>query len=189
MSLFFITGIAGTGKTTVWQELKSRGYEAYDVDESGLAKWQNKETGYVHPKSSVKKEQRTREFLESHSWNVSRQEVEELAVRAKDKDIFLCGAVTNEIEIRDLFKLVFALMVDNKTLKHRLLTRVGNAWGKQPHELEQTLVWQHDANEAYKKFGDFIIDSSRPINDVVNDILKVVNDEHLLSSTTLSAQT
>lgn len=37
----------GSGKTTVRNELKSRGYEAYDGDEDGLAKWYNDATGVV----------------------------------------------------------------------------------------------------------------------------------------------
>src|SRR5437660_1029900 len=81
MPLYYITGIAGSGKSTVLSELKRRGYEAYDVDEAGpaTAKWYNDTTGFVHPKSSVKKEDRTPDFLANHSWKVPRQEVVELA--------------------------------------------------------------------------------------------------------------
>lgn len=59
MPLIYITGVSGTGKSTVWAELKNRGIEAYDVDEDGLARWQNNKTRYIHPKSSVKAHQRT----------------------------------------------------------------------------------------------------------------------------------
>src|ERR1700683_1257244 len=93
MALYFITGISGAGKSSVLNELKRHGYAAYDSDEAGpvTARWHNEQTGYVHPKSSIKAEDRTPEFLSVHSWKVARQEVEELAKQAEDKTIFLCG--------------------------------------------------------------------------------------------------
>ena len=33
MSLFYITGTPGTGKTTIQKELIKRGYEALDIDQ------------------------------------------------------------------------------------------------------------------------------------------------------------
>jgi dephospho-CoA kinase len=176
MSLFFITGIAGSGKSAVWQELKSRGFEAYDTDEDGLAKWHNNHNGYVHPKSSVKPEQRTEEFLEIHSWKVPRQEIEELAGSATAKAIFLCGVASNESEIWDLFKAVFELIIDDDTLKHRLLTRTNNDWGKQPHELQKTLDEQHNTDQAQSKFDRIVIDATQSTEVVVDEILQKVTE-------------
>src|SRR5215469_13962112 len=123
MSLIFITGISGSGKSSVWHELKARGYEAYDVDEDAMARWQNNETGYIHPKSSVKAHQRTPEFLAVHSWVVPRQMVENLALQAQHKNIYLCGVFSNEDDVSNLFGKVLALTVDTDTLKHRIQTR------------------------------------------------------------------
>ena len=46
MTLIYITGVAGVGKTTVLNELKRRGYEAYDADEN-LSSWELKSPGSV----------------------------------------------------------------------------------------------------------------------------------------------
>jgi adenylate kinase family enzyme len=172
MPLFYITGIAGSGKSEICKQLKLRGYEAYDTDDDGLAKWHNNKSGYVHPKSSVKSEDRTKAFLKRHSWKVPRSEIESLADHAHDKSIFLCGVVGDEKEIRNLFKDVFALVIDDQTLKRRLLTRTNNDWGKQPHELKLVLKWQHDSLKSYRKFGYTRIDAAKPIPTVVNNILK-----------------
>lgn len=172
MSLFFITGISGSGKSEVMEELKSRGYEAYGVDEDGIAHWHNNQTGFVYPKSSVKKEHRTPEFIQSHSWKMSRKIVKDLASKAKNKPIFLCGVAANENEVWGLFSDVFALAVDEDTLKRRIATRTDNDYGKSPHELEQILEWQNNTNEAYKKFGHIVIDATQPVEVVVDDILK-----------------
>jgi shikimate kinase len=172
MPLFFITGIAGSGKSTVQHELKSRGYEAYDTDDDGFAKWHNDLTGYVHPKSSVKKEDRTEEFLKIHSWKVPRIEIEELATCAKRKIIFLCGVASNEDELRDLFEAVFELTIDDETLINRLTTRTNNDWGKQPQELKKTLESQHNADELYRKHNPILIDATQPVDIVVDTILR-----------------
>lgn len=171
MALFYITGIAGTGKSTIWRELKARGYKAYDVDEDGFAKWHNDKTGYVHPKSSVKKEQRTPEFLQQHSWKVTRQEIQELSDLAESEPVFLCGVVANESEIRNIFTEIFALVIDEETLKYRLANRTDNDWGKQPHELEQTLSGMQFANDSYRQNGYTIIDATKPLEQVVDEIL------------------
>lgn len=174
MPLFLISGTAGTGKSQVCRVLKTRGYEAYDTDDDGLARWQHNETGYIYPKSSVKPEQRTPEFLESHSWNVPRAFIEELAQKTTDKPVFVCGSLANEAALHDLFENVFALYVDDDTLKHRLATRTTNDWGKQPHELAQTLAHHHRIYDTHRALGDTIIDASQPLETVVDTILSLI---------------
>jgi thymidylate kinase len=178
MPLYYITGISGSGKSTVLSELRHRDYEAYDVDEAGpaTAKWHNNVTGFIHPKSSVKKEARTPEFLANHSWKVPRQEVADLAEQAATKKVFLGGAIANESELQDLFSVMFALAIDDDTLKHRLLSRTNNDWGKNPHELDQTLAVNHELDERYKKFGYVVIDASQNTDAVVAQILSYVHD-------------
>ncbi len=171
MSLIYITGVSGTGKSTVWAELKNRGIEAYDVDEDGLARWQNNKTRYIHPKSSVKAHQRTQEFLANHSWNIPRNYVEKLNQRAKNKDIYLCGVVYNETELKDLFTKVIALSIDRNELIHRLKTRTNNNFGKSKHELKHVIERHKTVNQYYKSAGYLIIDSNRPLKQVINDIL------------------
>ena len=138
MALYFITGVSGTGKSSVTHELRKRGYVAYDTDDDALARWQNTETGYVHPKSSVKAPDRTKDFLKAHAWNVPREYIEQMATENPDKTSFVCGVANNFDQLQDLFSKVFALTIDETTLRHRLLSHSNNDWGKQPHELTQT---------------------------------------------------
>lgn len=177
MPLYFITGISGSGKSTILEELRAHGYESYDVDEAGpvTAKWHNDKTGFVHPKSSIKKEDRTPEFLAEHSWKVSSSEVAELARQIGSKPVFLGGSIANEQEIRHLFDSIFALAADDKTLKYRLAHRATNDWGKNPHELEYTLAVNHELEERYRKFGYTVIDASQPLNIVLGSILARVS--------------
>lgn len=177
MPLYYITGIAGSGKSTVLSELRDRGYEAYDVDERGpvTAKWHNDVTGFVHPKSSVKKEDRTPEFLAAHSWKVPRQEVIELAQQAETKTIFLGGSIANEADLKDLLNTVFALVIDDDSLKHRLTTRTNNDWGQNPHELELTLQTNHGLLATYRQLNHILINANQPVDKIVAEILNHVH--------------
>ncbi len=184
MSLFLVTGTAGTGKSEVCRVLKERGYAAFDIDDDGLARWQHNGTGYIHPKSSVKSEQRTAAFIAEHAWNVPREYLEDLLKSAGDKPLFICGSLGNEDKVRDLFRKIFALYVDDDTLVHRLATRTNNDWGKQHHELEQTLRHHHEIYDKHRRMGDIVIDASKPVNDIVEVIvgdIGVTIGSHLFS--------
>ena len=91
---------------------------------------------------------------------------------SKDKSIFICGNLGNEEDVRDVFERVFALYVDDETLKYRLATRTGNDWGKQPHELEQTLMRHHEVYDGYRKRGDTIVDATKSVDEVADFIIR-----------------
>lgn len=178
MPIYLITGISGSGKSTALEALRQRGLDAYDVDVAGpvTAKWHHNTTGYVHPKSSVKQEDRTPEFLANHSWKVPRQEVVDLAAQAGAKHVFIGGSIGNEDELQDLFAQVFALAISDDTLRHRLVTRTNNNWGKSAHELEQSLAINHELAEKYHRYGYTVIDASQPTNTVVAEVLSYIYD-------------
>jgi dephospho-CoA kinase len=169
MPLFLITGLPGSGKSTACAELKNRGIEAYDGDEDKLAKWYDNKTGLpIEDESRV----RNPEFLRTHSRDIARSVVEDLARQAKDKTIFLCADPENEAALRDLFTHVFALVVDEQTLRHRLATRTNNTWGKLPHEIAYSLALRDEWFASYKKFHYDVIDATQPTRDIVDHILE-----------------
>jgi predicted ATPase len=45
MTLVFVTGISGAGKSAVLPELRRRGYLAYSTDEDRLCRWFENDTG------------------------------------------------------------------------------------------------------------------------------------------------
>lgn len=175
MSLYFVTGVSASGKSSITHELRRRGHIAFDTDDDGLARWQNTETGYIHPKSSIKAADRTNEFINAHLWNVPRESIEKIKNEHSKETIFICGVANNMEQIGDLFSGVFALVIDQKTLRHRLETRTNNDWGKQPHELKQTLEHHKTALVDFQKHSYKIIDATQPISKVVDDILTNIN--------------
>lgn len=167
MSLILITGLPGTGKSTVCAELKARSIEAYDGDEDELAHWFDA-NGKPVPKAD---EVRTPEFVAAHTRDIARQTIKDLVEQAKDKQIFLCGDPENEDELSPLFTKKFALVLDETIRQHRLDTRTNNDWGKLPHEREYDRAHIDKAYRRYQTPGYSTIDSNQPVANIVDLII------------------
>lgn len=178
MSLVFITGIPGAGKSAVSQELKSRGCRTYGTDEDQLAGWYDKDTQQPVSMPS-RKVWATPEWRERHNWHIDRAKVETLAAEAHADTIFICGTAANEAEVWDLFSKVVYLLIDEATLRYRLSNRTDNPFGKELRELEAILGWLRNAEADYTRFGAKIIDASRPLKQVVDEILSLVYDGNI----------
>ncbi|HSW77406.1 MAG TPA: AAA family ATPase [Candidatus Chromulinivoraceae bacterium] len=171
MPLIYITGTPGSGKSAVCAELKRRGYTAFDTDKDAIAFFYNNETGEPI-KGHVSAQERTPEWRSRHTWKAKREAIEKLREQAKGGLAFLCGVTANDAdELWDLFTTVFALVItDRQVLQERILERDEDGYGKNPHELAALLEWQLAAVEDYRKLGAVIIDASKPLDDVVNEI-------------------
>jgi thymidylate kinase len=176
MPLIYVTGISGSGKSEVRKELLKRGFEAHGTDEDGIAAFYNNETGEIENENANNPDFRTPEWRAKHTWKAQRDKVKGLADKAKDKPIFLCGVVANDNEIWDLFGKVFALVIDESTLKHRITNRTENNFGQNPHEFAMISEWQKTAEEDYRKFGATIIDATKPLEHVVDEIVSDIQN-------------
>jgi dephospho-CoA kinase len=171
MALYYITGISGSGKSSVRNELLKRGYEVLGTDEDALAYFYHNETGEAI-KNDVSSEERTPEWRKNHTWKLLRSTVEDLVPEAQNETVFLCGTTANDAdEFWDLFTKVFALTINEDVLRDRIITRTTNDFGKSSHEMASVMEWQRTAEADYKKLGAVIIDATQPINQVVDDIL------------------
>jgi hypothetical protein len=166
--LVWVTGVSGVGKSTVCALLKRRGQLALDADWEGYNHWVDRTSGQVavDPPYPV-----PAGWLDRFAWRISRARVEALAARMLDKTAFLCGTVENERDVWDLFDLVVCVVVDDATLRERLLTRTTNAFGKHPEELAAALAANEGAESTYRGFGATIVDGRRPPAEVADAIM------------------
>lgn len=167
MAFFWITGLSGSGKTTVLTELKALGFEAHDGD--GLSQWHDIKTGAVVP--DIPAAQRPSDWSERNEWRIDAARVRQIAKRAAGKDVFVGGAVANETEIWSLFDRHVFLTIGDAVMRSRIIGRTNNDYGKGPGELNALLLWNQTAESAYRGFGASIVDSSCPLSDVVNKVL------------------
>ncbi len=169
MGLAWITGNSGTGKSEVCGALAGKGYRTIDSD-LGMAAWVHVVTGEVtHAVDTVRLSQ---DWFEDHRWLLMRTQVEELASAARSQAIFLCGLVQNDEELWDLFDAKICLVLDDATIRERLARRAGNPFGRAPAELEAVLRFNGPLVAKYAALGATLIDSSRPLEEVVLDVLR-----------------
>lgn len=168
MTLVWVTGSAGVGKSTVCEFLKGREELAVDADWEGYNHWVERASGKVvtDPPNPL-----PAGWMEQFAWRIGRLEVEALVTRTQDKTAFLFGSVENEVDVWDLFDLVVCLVADNETIRHRLLARTTNAFGKHPEQLAATLGWNDAAEAMYRRLGATIIDGRLPPSEIADVIL------------------
>ncbi len=174
MALYYITGVSGSGKSTVMAELKRRGYEAYDIDTDGFATyyhvgtWEKADGGHTAA-------ERTPEWRAQHEWKVPPEKVQELRDKSIGKTVFLCGVAANDADFWDVFTKVFCVYVPPEEVERRVLDReYAEDFGKNPHELASILEWANYAKQQYEELGAVIIDATQPPKKVANDILELV---------------
>ncbi len=176
MSLIYITGVSGSGKSTVLQKLEKQGFEAHGVDEEGYADWIDRETGAIAPFPHDDPNLDIHDWYKKHRWVLSEKRIGELKKQAdeKDKIVFLSGVAEGEDKVWHFFDKVIALSVDEATMRSRIESREDNHFGKTPEEMADILKWLENYDETYGKFGAAVIDATKPIDQVVDKILETV---------------
>lgn len=160
MSNYHIDGPSGSGKSTVYEELKRRGYRVIEADEE-LAYYGDPKTGEPAEASPL-------------NWIWHKDKVETELGKQNDVPVFVCGGTMNRDDFSHHFEKTFMLFIDDETLKHRLLTRTNNEFGKHPDELASQLEWNQKVVKHAREKGYILIDSTKPVNEVVDEILSYV---------------
>jgi dephospho-CoA kinase len=167
MSLIYVTGVAGSGKSAVQSELERLGYPAFDVDQPEIGAAHNNKSNQIVAVPDAN--HRTQEWFAAHSWRILRQPVEKLKHEYENSVVFLCGTAGNEKDMSDLFDKVLLLDIDEVTLRQRIASREDNDYGKSEHELQQILGKQRAMKQNQGSVK--VIDATRPLTKVVADIL------------------
>lgn len=69
---------------------------------------------------------------------------------------------------------LFRLTIDEETLRHRIATRTTNDFGKTTAELGLILKWHKILEQDNRHYGAVMIDATRPLDEVVDDIVAVL---------------
>lgn len=168
MKKIYITGISGTGKTTIYEELKKKGFHAISLDETeGLCCWVNKET-----KEKVEGEvELNRDFTSKHDWICDTEYLKKLLTEDVDT-VFVLGVASNQDEFLDMFDKVIILQCKPETFLHRLTHRTNNEFGKDKSLQETILGWYKEFEDKMLNRGAVSINTDRPVNVVVDDVIE-----------------
>ena len=131
MSKIYITGISGTGKSTLAKELSQRGVVVFDIDAvEGLCHWRHKETHKdAHYRYGI-----GGEWLEAHEWICDMEMLQKL-LNTENGHVVVVGCASNQNEFLYLFDKIFLLQCKEETFLQRLSTRDGdNQFAKEKSE-------------------------------------------------------
>jgi gluconate kinase len=168
---YLITGVAGTGKSTIAQELRRRGSAAYDTEE-GFSYYVDKQTG----------ERCAYPATPSEAWYMNHERVfdekvlNNLFKKHADEPLFISSITANQKKFYGQFKKIFLLTTDDDLITHRLGTRTNNYFGRHPLDLQRVISRHQAFDDELEAAGAIVVDASKPIEQMVDDILSHIHD-------------
>ena len=151
MLRILLTGMSGTGKSTITQELVRRGYRAIDADDGwtlpqpdGTLRWD--ESAVTH-------------LLETDEGGV----------------LFFAGCEENMVELLPRFDIVVLLSAPRDVIVQRIRTRTNNDFGKDAAELQRILDDVDEIEPRLRAIADHEVDTTNSIHQVVASVLTLVD--------------
>lgn len=150
MKRVLLTGMSGTGKSSVIEALAARGYKAVDTD-----------NGWCEPLPDGR--QRWREDAVEHL----------LAIEDTDV-LFVAGCEENQVRFHPRFDVIILLSAPAEILAERLSSRAGNPYGKAPAELRRVFDDLRAVEPLLRQAADHEIRTTMPLTDVVTAVLRLI---------------
>ncbi|MDQ1599507.1 MAG: hypothetical protein QOD68_981 [Actinomycetota bacterium] len=152
MKRVLLTGMSGTGKSSVVRELVARGYKAVDTDD-----------GWCEPLPD------------------GRQQWREAAVRdllsIEDADVlFVAGCEENQVGFHPRFDQIILLSAPIETMLERLSTRTTNPFGKSAEERQRVLDDTVTVEPLLRGVADHEVVTTMSLDDVVTTVLRLVSE-------------
>lgn len=145
MAKVLLTGMSGTGKSTVLAELQARGYETVDTDYEAWTlsdgKWD---------------EQRMAELL------------------ASTTQIIVSGTVENQGNFYQYFDHIVLLSAPLRILLERVKNRTNNSYGKTPEQQSQIAAYKQSIEPLLRQGATLELDSQAPIEEIADCIEKLL---------------
>ena len=167
--LVWVTGLSGTGKSSVAERLRELGHRSVDADDDGMSGWRSHATGEVVRSPPVG--DRPSDWLERFGWSIDMRRVEALRRSADGRPVFLFGAVENESEVLSLADVVVCLFADAGTLRQRLAMRQTNDFGKAPGDVDAVMSWLGVFEQRHEAIGAVMVDATQPVPLVADAVL------------------
>ena len=146
-----LTGMSGTGKSSIVRALAARGYKAIDTDD-----------GWCEPLPDGR--QRWREDA-----------IQALLATEDAEVLFVVGCEENQAQFHAQFDHIILLSAPPGTLVERLAARTGNSYGKAPEELSRVLADLSTVEPRLRQVADHEVRTTMPLNEVVSAVLRLVS--------------
>ncbi len=169
--MILITGVAGSGKSTVSQKLRDLGYISYEIETvPGLFHTIDKNTG----KEFVDYDEQDMEKVGRAQWVCNAEKLAEILSDESSKLSFYCGTSSNIQEVMALFTKVFVLSASPENTRERLTNRTSHDFGKTVDVQNWLLGWKSDWETYMQERGAVVINSDKSVDDVAEQVLEAV---------------
>lgn len=169
----FVTGVAGSGKSTITKTLNTMGYTAHDIEdyEYGLFMMVRKDNGEQY----MDYDNADLEKVNNARWICDISKLRELIDKQADETAFYCGIASNNKEVMPLFNTSVLLKVDPKLLDERLVSREGtDGHANTEAGRRHVLSWKEEFEKEMEQLGMMVIDANGSPEEVASRIIELV---------------
>jgi dephospho-CoA kinase len=168
MKRVLLTGMSGTGKSTLTEELAARGYKAVDLDSDEWSEWVVVEFSgdATSPESPVEP---------GRDWVWREDRVRELLSTEDAVVLFVSGCAENMSKFYGQFDHIVLLTVPDAVIVERLAARTTNPYGKRPEEVARVLGLVRTIEPRLRRVAGYEVDTSVPLHQVVAKVLQIVD--------------
>jgi dephospho-CoA kinase len=165
MKRVLLTGMSGTGKSTLISALSARGYTAVDADSDEWSAW----VDYVAPPGELGSP-----VEPNRDWMWREERMQDLLSREDTHTLFVSGCAQNMVKFYPQFDHIILLSAPAAIIVERLAHRTNHAYGKRPDEVARVLRLIQTIEPLLRRTAEHEVDTSAPLGQVVETILRLV---------------
>jgi dephospho-CoA kinase len=169
MKRVLLTGMSGTGKSTLIRALARRGYKAVDADQDGWSHWVNMRSGL--PASPPAPGEYGWDELD---WVWDEERIQRLLSSEDAEVLFLAGTSPNQGKFHPQFDHVILLSAPAEVIVARLVSRTNNPYGTTPRTLVRVLDHLESVEPRLRRAANHEIDTRAPLEEVIERVLRIV---------------
>lgn len=163
MKRILLTGLSGTGKSTIISKLAAHGYKAMDLDGDEYSHWVPVTAATINMPVKADRD-----------WAWREDRVQNLLSTEDADTLFVSGCAENMSRFIPQFDHVILLTTPLEKIVNRLETRTNNSYGKKPEELIRVLGQVLTVEPLLREVATGEIDTSGDVKDVLDAVLRMV---------------